>query len=94
MSESSRWVKRKQPGRIQANNERSKWYVTVSAHQQPSPAIFEFCVIKALCDFEHIVESITFTGVLFRNHRVKLSVGKNRVEELLIKQRTDGGVRC
>lgn len=40
------------------------------------------------------MESITFTGVLFRNHRVKLSVGKNRVEELLIKQRTDGGVRC
>lgn len=39
--------------------------------------------------------SITFTGMLFRNHRVKFSVGeKKEVEELLIKQRTDGGVRC
>lgn len=49
-------------------------------------------MIKVLCDLEHIVASITFKGMIFRNHGVKLSVGKNRVEELLIRQTTDGRV--
>lgn len=40
-----------------------------------SPSVFDFCIIKTICDFEHIVGSITFTGMLFRNHRVKFSVG-------------------
>lgn len=35
MSGSSRWVKKKQSEGLQANNERSKWYVMMSAQQQP-----------------------------------------------------------